>query len=226
MTHAPPRPRVPGASPPPRRGKPRQVSRSVYRRRRAVALAILLAVVAGVVAGFVWMSNRSAPAPLATPTAQPAPGATILGPTPTPALSPIERETGTALQAALPDAVLQWALTEQAGIDLTETAQVLNPTSPPLEGYTLTYSDGEQTATLSATQWRTPTDAQAAAGAVAADGQILREEDVLVETSVVGHMVATADQGSETVVWTNGALLLVLIAPGGEALAFYDAMGL
>lgn len=229
MTQAPPRPRVPATGPaaaPGGHGKPVRHPRSVYRRRRIVAAVLLLTLLGAVAMGVLWLRGDLTPEQAAPPPPEPVPGATVIGPTPTPASTPVPRETATALQAALPDAVLQWALTEQVGIDLAETAAALNPASPPLEGYALTYSDGEQTATLTTSQWRTAPDAATAANAVAADGEILREQDVEVASSVVGRMVATTDGGSEKVVWTNGTLLLVLTAPSGDALAFYDAMGL
>ena len=128
---------------------------------------------------------RAGHRPAAEPEAlEPVPGETITGPTPTPAVTPVERDKSTALLAALPDAVLQWAVSAQTVDDPAAVAAAAGVTGQPLEAYTLTYSDGSGDATtdvtVAVTQWRTPEAAAAYVAALGLEGTVSREEPVVV----------------------------------------------
>lgn len=201
-------------------------SPAVIRRRRIVVALVALVVVLGVVLTIVLL-NRPAAEPEAL---EPVPGETITGPTPTPAVAPVERDKSTALLAALPDAVLQWAVSAQTVDDPAAVAAAAGVTGQPLEAYTLTYSDGSGDATtdvtVAVTQWRTPEAAAAYVAALGLEGTVSREEPVVVAGQQAGTMRILSSETGERVAWNNGATAFVAITPVGAGGTFYDAFGM
>lgn len=219
---------------------PAKPSPQVIRRRRLFVLLGALVLIAGVVLGIVLANgNREAPDPIVL---DPLPGETIIGPTPTPAVAPIERDKSTALLAALPDAVLDRSVSAQAPQDLAGVAASFGSTALPLEAYTLTYSGGTETTagdlTLTVIQWRTAEQAAAAFTTSQTEGTDVRAEAVMAGGQEVGQMRATmmtvdpaatpgpGVEGTSAVTWTNGTVLFRALGPGYSAITFYDAFGM
>lgn len=173
-------------------------------------LVVGLAVVAVLVLG-----NRGGPAP-ETPVAE-----TVTLPVPTPTVDAVAREAGTAFSDALPSTVLTFALTE-----LVEEPSVL--AAGAVEAYRLAYSDGGSGALAAVGgQWATPEAAEAAYQAMVAQqvpelGADLEVEEgaALVAGTEVGRytLVPRAD-GSGTVTWRNGT---VVVQVDGPATALAD----
>lgn len=148
---------------------------------------------------------------------------------PTPTIEPIARETGSALFESLPSTVLGYALTEVG-------AHPPLIASGALEAHRMVYSDGGATSlTLVAGQWAVPEAAAAAsqgtvaahtadANAVAAD---IEEGAVLVAGAEVGRytFVPRAD-GSGSLTWTNGTVLLEVTGPAAALRDFHTAFTL
>lgn len=129
---------------------------------------------------------------------------------------PAERETATALLAALPDTVLSYSVTDQAA-----SAELA---AAPLEEWTLHYASHGAQITLAVGQW--PTDAEAQ---VAFDA--LGDLEALGEVSVAGDMVGDVgtqgiDGHTERTIWRNGTAVFIATGPTGLTRAFYDAFPL
>lgn len=191
-------------------------TKEALRRRRIVASAIAGVIVLAVVALVIFLSTRGEPDPIVL---DPIPGETITAPVPTPAVAPVERDTSTALLAALPNAVLQWSVAAQAGADEVRALGAL-------EAHTLTYTDGSAQLTVLTAQWRTPEAAQAYVASLGLEGTPIREEDVLVGGQATGRMAVYSGEAADTVVWTNGNTSFFVTAPVGAGATFYDAFGL
>lgn len=142
------------------------------------------------------------------------------GELPTPPTDPIERDTGTALLAALPDAVLGYAVSEQV-----ESAAMAELSA--LEGWELTYTGADDAILLEVGQWPDGAEAQTAYDAVIGDAEPLAEGDVVVGEDVVGtFVVQEIDDGTERTLWRNGTAVFVASGPSGTTQTFYDAFGL
>lgn len=115
------------------------------RRRRVgwVAAVVVLAIGAAGVAVVLTNAGR----------AQGPPPPVVL-PAPTPTVQAVEREKATAFQQALPDEVIAFAVAGQQ-----EDFVLLD--AGAAEAYVLTYTDGELTVTLRASQWPAVEDAVA-----------------------------------------------------------------
>lgn len=134
-------------------------------------------------------------------------------PVPTPTVEPVERAEGTAFAQALPSTVLQLALSAFA-----EEPSLVR--AGALEAYRLDYTDGGTTeVVVLAGQWATPEEAAAAmADAVAAgtpEGAETTEGTVEVDGAQVGTSVLVAGDGTDTVWWTNGTVMLQATGPSG-----------
>ena len=191
-------------------------TKEALRRRRIVVSAIAAVIVVAVVGLIIFLSTRGEPEPIVL---DPIPGETITAPVPTPAVAPIERDTSTPFLAALPNAVLQWAVAAQAPADDLRALGAL-------EAHTLTYTDGTAQLTVVTAQWRTPEAAAAYVASLGLEGVPVREEDVLVGGQPVGRMAAYTSETGDTVVWTNGNTSFFVTAPVGAGATFYDAFGL
>lgn len=204
-----------GSATPGAPGAPGAPSAAALRRRRILVLLGAVVAVAAVVLA-VMLLNRPDPEPIVL---DPLPGETVIGPTPTPAVPPIERDTSTALLAALPDAVLGWAVSDQAVVQ-----ELLDLGA--LEAYTLTYTAEADEVTLVVASWRSPEAAQGYVDSLGLEGVPSREEDVLVAGEPVGRMQAFTAGDVDRVVWTNGATSFAVLAPTGQGTVFYDAFGM
>lgn len=211
------------------------------RRRPPVWLLALVGVlVVGLVVVVVLVLNRgSAPEPEVLE----AEVVTLAPPTPT--IEPIAREAGSALFESLPSTVLGYALTE-AG---THPPLI---TAGALEAYRMVYSDGgATTVALVVGQWATPeaavtayqatVAAQTAEAAAAGTGDAgegegdageggeaavtdVEEGPVLVDGTEVGrYTLVPRPDGSGTLTWTNGTVMLDVAGPAAALRDFHTA---
>lgn len=174
-------------------------------------------------------------------------------PVPTPTVTAIEREPGTAFYDALPSQVLAFALADSA-----EAADLV--AAGALEAYRMDYTDGSQGIEVQAGQWPTAEEASAvyddlvaaAAGDAAlptatptqtddesgedvaddmptatATPQAVEDGTVLAAGAKAGRytMVSHAD-GSGMVVWTNGTVVLSATGPLDSVRDVYTAFPL
>lgn len=124
-------------------------ARLPFWRRMPVWLLVVIGVVlVGIIVAVVLLLTRPGPAEEVDPEV-------ITLPLPTPTIDPIEREAGTPFFESLPSTVLVWALAEYG-----EDEEML--IAGAVEGYRLTYSDGERALTVLAGQWPTSDAAEAA----------------------------------------------------------------
>ena len=195
------------------------------RRRKAwlIALIAVVVVAAGILVAVLLTREQPVPDPVVL---DPIPGEIVTAPVPTPEIAPVERDKSTAILAAVPDTVLRWAVVSQTPNDLAAEQGVAGTTKLPLEAYTLAYSDGTQELLLGVTVWRSPQDAQQAMAAAQWAGTQSEVADVVAGGQVVGTMFSVESDQGQDVFWTNGSTQLVLRAPAGDALPFYDALGL
>lgn len=160
--------RPPGAERAPREAFEVRPPDPRFARRRRLVAWIAAGVVAVAVAVVLVVVQLNRPDDVAeAPTLEPVPGETVTAPVPTPTVEPVERDTSTAFLAALPSAVLQWAVAGQAP---AEDLAWLGA----LEAYTLTYTDGAQDLTLVAAQWRSPEAAAQHVASADLQGEPLR----------------------------------------------------
>lgn len=186
-------------------------------RRRGVLIGVGIAVVILAGALLVLFLNRPAPDPIVL---DPLPGQTHTVPAPTPALDPVARDTSTPLLAAIPDEVLQWAITSQE-------AEPALMTAGALEAYRIVYSDGVADLTLVLAQWRSAELARTEyLDLLGLAGEAVVEEEVMVAGAPVGQMALYDGPEGDLVVWNNGATTLFVTAPSGQGLPFYRAFGL
>ncbi|GMA30327.1 hypothetical protein [Litorihabitans aurantiacus] len=211
-------------APPPRRAvreemevrPPSEQSRARRRRRFQILGGVLGVAVVVLVVLLLTRPGGGEPDPTATPV----PTETVTAPVPTPAAPPVERDTSTALLAALPGSVLAWSVTDQVPAEDLRGAGAL-------EAYTLTYGDGEGSATLVVAQWRSAELAAEHLAQVPPAGETVRSEEVLVGGAPVGFVTVASDgAGEDRVAWSNGATTFELRAPQGAGASFYDAFGM
>lgn len=186
--------------------------------RRTIILIGAAVVAALIIVLVVLQLNRPEPQP--APTAS-----TTTLPTPTPASEPIERDTSTALLAALPGTVLDYAVSDQVQSQAMIDASAL-------EGWQLTYSSTDGVVLLQVGQWPTAEEATAQMQAVLASVDpaavgVERERPVEVAGTAVGQLtvLALAD-GAGRAVWTNGTVLFVADGTLRAVDDFYDAFPL
>ncbi|GAA2720243.1 hypothetical protein [Cellulomonas aerilata] len=192
------------------------------RRRRRVLLAVLagvLVVVGGTALALGLLDGDREPGAVAPET--------VVLPSPTPTIAPVERAPVSPFADSLPSSVLGYALTS-----LVEEPALL--AAGALEGYRLDYSDGAAgTVTVTAGQWESDADAATAlaaattaAGATAVpvtDGGPTSGE-VQVGGAVVGGWTLTqAADGSGTVTWSNGTVVLQATGPADVVRDVYAA---
>jgi len=200
---------TPAAEAATRRSRRRRLSRRVVVVAAAAAAAVIALVVVLVV-----QSNNGPRDPIVTVTI------TEQGTLPTPPTDPIERETSTALQAALPDAVLGYAVSDQ--VESEAMAEL-----SALEGWQLTYTGADDEILLEVGQWPDNREAERAYDAVVGDAEPIAEGDVVVDGDTVGtFVVQEIDDGTERTLWRNGTALFVASGPSGTTQTFYDAFGL
>lgn len=190
------------------------------RRRAGAALGALAAAVALTVTAVLLMPDLvTRPGP---------PGPPVVLPVPTPTVPAADRAKDTAFLQALPDAVLAFAVADQA-----EDPELL--AAGAVEAYRLGYTDGVREVLLRTGQWPLAQDAQVAmadllAGVApgAADGTapppgLLREGPVIVGGTEVGWAVVRGEGEEASAVWTNGATLFAVTGPSAVVPALYDA---
>lgn len=199
-----------------------------------VAAAVVL--VGVVVAAVVLLGNRDGDA-------GPAPEAEVVTlPVPTPTVEAIPREGGTAFSQALPSTVLAHALSE-----VGEHVPFL--TGGAVEAYRYVYTDGAAPVVLLAGQWETPEEAsavyaalvqaQTAAAAEAGAADAGDGEEGGSETDLQEGPVTTTDgaetgrytlvprpDGTGSVTWWNGTVVLQLDGPTEELLDLFTAFPL
>lgn len=187
-------------------------------RRRPPRWVLIVAgvVVLAVVAVVAVLLTRGEPE---TPEAE-----VVTLPVPTPTIEPVERPEGTAFAQALPSEVLDLALAAFADEPSLVTAGAL-------EAYRLDYTDGGDTdVVVLAGQWETAEEAAAAmAAAVTAgtpEGAEVTEGTVEVDGTQVGTSVLVAGDGTETVWWTNGTVMLQATGPSGAVADVHTAYAL
>lgn len=134
----------------------------------------------------------------------------VQAPSPTSALTAIDRTATTAFAANLPATVLQYALTATAD-DAEWTG------AGALESYLDTYADeaGDQL-TVHSGQWATAEEAaaQQAALAAAVTGEVLSTGPVTVAGADTGAVtIVDLGDGTGSAVWSNGTAVFVLTAP-------------
>lgn len=171
-------------------------------------VAVVLALAAVLVVLYLTDDRSSAPATVATST--PASQA--------PAPQPIERDTSTALLAALPNQVLGYSVSAQSIIDDSAWP------SMPTEQWQLEYASADTTLSLVVTQWLTADEADA--GMQASPG--MADAEVIGQVVVAGETVGTAvtiaaDGDFERVLWRNGTAVFEVAGPPGTTRAFYYA---
>ncbi len=179
-----------------------------------VAVAVLALVG---IALMIWQSKNEPEEPV-TPAA-----VTITNPVPTPAITAMDKEPGSAFYDLLPDTVLQYALVDS---EATDTKRVRRS----LESVTLTYSDGDDAEiTVTATQWETKKEAVKQAKALDAKAAKAYSDAPLNKTPVEVDEEKTgtawqrlgADEGQTT--WTNGTSVLTAVGPAADLGDFYTA---
>lgn len=121
------------------------------RRRPPVWLLVVigLVVVGAVVAAILVLTNDKAETPV-VPEAE-----TVTLPVPTPTVTPMAREAGTAFQEAIPSTVLDYVMSAMAEHDPLLVAGAV-------EGWAVTYTNGAQDVALYAGQFRDAAAAEAA----------------------------------------------------------------
>lgn len=144
---------------------------------------------------------------------------TVTVPPPTPAEPAIERDTSTALLAALPDAVIGWSVSDQV-----ESAMMTELSA--LEGWQLTYSGRDTAVVLQVGQWPEAEEATAAAAGLVGEATATDQGEVLVAGAPVGTFTTFEVDGVERTVWTNATVVLVAEGPIGTTSTFYDAFPL
>ncbi len=146
-------------------------------------------------------------------------------PVPTPTVSAIARDAGTPFYDALPSDVLAFALSASA-----ESPEMLG--AGALEGYRLDYTDGTQQVVLRAGQWPTSDEADAAYSAmlasIAPEGATPDDSGaVQVDGTQVGsYAMVTREDGTGTVLWSNGTAVMELDGPADALPDLYTAFPL
>ncbi len=185
-----------------------------------IAVAVVLVLAGG--AALMWQTTRE-PDPAITP-----PPVTVTNPAPTPAITPIAKESGSDFYNLLPDTVRQYALMNVKVIDPPKASR-------SLESVTLTYSDGDgltgdrDALTVTATRWETTEQAAKhaadhdAAAAKAHPDAPLTESPVDVDGTAVGTALQRLGEVEGQITWTNGTSVLTVSGPVINLLDFYTA---
>jgi hypothetical protein len=158
--------------------------------------------------------------------AGPAPETVVL-PSPTPTIAPVARQPVSAFADSLPGSVLEFALTS-----LTEHPPLL--VAGAVEGYRLDYSDGGgRTLVVTAGQWESDAEAATAlaamttaagVGAVPVTDGGPTSGEVQVGGAVAGTWTLTqAPDGTGTVTWSNGTVVLQATGPADVVRDVYAA---
>lgn len=146
-------------------------------------------------------------------------------PVPTPTVSAMERESGTPFYDALPSDVLAFALSASA-----DSPEML--AAGALEGYRMDYTDGTQQVVLLAGQWPTAEEADAAYTAMLAS--VVPEGSTPDDTGAVevdgtqvgSYSMITSEDGTSTVLWSNGTAVMELTGPADAVPDLYTAFPL
>lgn len=185
------------------------------RRRRIMMIATAVGVLVAVVVGVVLARNSGGFGPFTVVTVTHTVGA------PTPATDPVERDTSTALLAALPGTVLDYAV---SGQDASET---LVKEHFALEGWRLAYTSPDAEITLSVGQWPTTEEAEEAFTALSTVDDApepAEQAQVVVGGEEVGTMLLIPlSEDTERTIWRNGTAVFIADGPTGTTQAFYDA---
>lgn len=183
-----------------------------------VTVVVIAVVVVGVV---IWQSNNEEPQEPVTP-----PAVTVTNPVPTPAITPVKKESGSDFYDLLPTTVLQYALVESEPNDAKAVRTAL-------ESVSLTYSDGDDgEIVVTGTQWETKKEAKKYAkklDAKAADAHPdapLTEGSVDVDEDELGTMKRRLGESEGQVTWTNGTSVLTAVGPVAGLEDFYTAFPL
>ena len=223
-----------GPVPPPRDGGAPTPPQGRSRRRLWWLVALVVVVVAGVVTAVLLLSN-GAPEPVVVPQTE-----TVTLAPPSPTVEPVEPASSTPFLDALPRTVLAFALS-----GTTDDEDLV--AAGALEAHRLTYTDGSVDLTVRAGQWP---DAQGAAAAfaslteearAAADATAtpspapsagsaapgVEQGDVRVDGEVAGsYVLRTRADGTGSVWWTNGTVLIELDGPADQVRDVYAAFPL
>jgi hypothetical protein len=186
-------------------GRHAHVDRATFRRRRLLVGAgvAVLAVVVVLVLAYAWpgfaTSDPAAPAAVTVTVTEPAPG-------PTGQAAPLP-SSATPFLKALPATVGPWVRTGAGAADAGDGT----------EAWTVTYAGDGARLTVTASQYATAGDAQAAYAAASTAGTAPTEhDDVFVGGKRAGsYAVVPGSGGNATVTWRNGTA--VLSANGPEA---------
>ncbi|MGY4644007.1 hypothetical protein [Cellulomonas sp. URHB0016] len=201
------------------------------------AIGVAVLVVIGVVGGILASRDTGgddAPPPVAT---------TVLLPSPTPSVEPVARAATTAFAAALPTSVLQYALATSEPYPDWQAAGAI-------EAYTETYSDGGSgTVSVQVGQWESADEAAAyaatlvaalptaaaapaptgtaSASAAASAPSLPQSGDVTAGGQKAGtYTIVDAGDGTGVAVWTNGTVVIRVVAPVDEVVDVYSAFPL
>ena len=208
------------------------------RRRRLLLIGlvagavVVIAVISAVVVSHSSKDVVALPSPTAT---------TILLPVPTPTLAPVARANPTVFAAALPPALLQYALA-------SSTPDPTWVTAGAIEAYSEAYSDGGTgKVVVLAGQWETavaadaaakqllaavPAAAPAPAGTASAGiaspstapTSLPESGNVTVAGQTVGtYSIRAAGDGTGIAIWTNGASVFQVTAPVADIHNVYAA---
>lgn len=174
-------------------------------------------VVLAVAAVLIWQGTQEPQEPV-TP-----PPVTITNALPTPQITPIAKESGSAFYDLLPETVLQYALTASDPDTSDDVARAL-------EAFTLTYSDGaDHSITVTASQWESVQDAAKhieridQLAAEAAPDAALTQEPVDVRGEEVGTATLRLSETEGQVTWSNGTSVLTAVGPVADIENFYTA---
>ncbi|MDM7830371.1 hypothetical protein [Cellulomonas edaphi] len=184
------------------------------------AVVAAVVVVAGIVVAVVVSRGGDAD-PAGTPVATP----TIVGPVPTPTVTPAQRKDPTAFTAALPASVLQYAFTGEKPAAAWAKAGAV-------EAVTDTYSDGGTgTLVVDAGQFPTAKEATAFAktlldgdGTVDADAGLPAAGEVSAGGTKVGtFVIQDRGDGTGVAVWTNRTSVFRLVTAVEDVVNAYNA---
>lgn len=179
------------------------------RKRLVIVIATVVGLLLAVLVGLLIARGGGQREPITVETV------TVAAVSPSPVTEPIERDTPTALLAALPGTVLGYAVSEQV-----ESEQML--AAYALEGWTLTYSDPDAVIVLDAGQWPDEREATAAWDALVADAQPIASGEVVVGGEPAGDVVTAVEGETERTIWRNRSAVFVAQGPVGTTQSFFD----
>ncbi len=183
-------------------------------RNRAVVW-ILAAVVVLAGGGYAVYAAMNQPIP------DPIPGAIITEQPPQPTLSPSTAANPTELAAAMPTAVLTYALTSITPINVETAAGLPGRVGA---GVDTTYRDGATVYTVTAYQYYNVGDATAAWESLAAGSEEVAP--VTVGGVEVGSVATVGGEGEPFMVWRNDTVVLLLAGPTAGIAEFYEFFAL